>query len=79
MNTPMYLYSVSRNDVAPSEMASCKSAAFWTICAAAQLRHFSALTIYKMHQLVSELSSNENCVKFVRRRRRDRCSRKRAE
>lgn len=32
MNTPMYLYSVSRKEVAPSEMASCKSAAFWTIC-----------------------------------------------
>ena len=32
MKTPMYLYSVNRNEVAPSEMASCKSAAFWTIC-----------------------------------------------
>ena len=32
MKIPMYLYSVNRNEVAPSEMASCKSAAFWTIC-----------------------------------------------
>ena len=31
MKTPMYLYSVIRNDVAPSEIASCRSAAFCTI------------------------------------------------
>jgi len=32
MKTPMYLYSVTRNEVAPSAMASMRSAAFWTIC-----------------------------------------------
>lgn len=31
MKTPMYLYSVMRKEVAPSEMASMRSAAFWTI------------------------------------------------
>ena len=32
MKTPMYLYSVTRKEVAPSAMASMRSAAFWTIC-----------------------------------------------
>jgi hypothetical protein len=31
MNTPMYLYSVMRKDVAPSAIASMRSAAFCTI------------------------------------------------
>lgn len=38
MNTPRYLYSVNRKELAPSLMASWMSAAFWTICTAKKNR-----------------------------------------
>lgn len=40
MKTPMYLYSVKRKLLDPSEMASWMSAAFWTTCWEEQKQQF---------------------------------------